>query len=118
VGGAGGVKVRVEVQVGNGVGESIEGLVKAEGVNGRKVGEVVGVKVGVAVGVDVGVAVRADVEADVEGALLFPSARERDKPPRSKPIETRAMKIPRNTCRKFFIPIFLQATLPGQASGR
>jgi hypothetical protein len=92
------------------VGDSNDGLVKADGVNGCQVGEEVGVSVGDAEGVA--------VEVVVEVALLFPSARESDKPPSSKPIEARAMMIPRNTCRKFFITSFLRATFPGQASGR
>jgi len=89
----------------------------AEGVNGCQVGEEVGVN-GCQVGEEVGVKVGVEVGLDVEVALLFPSANESDKPPSSKPIEARAMMIPRNTCRKFFIASFLQATFPGQASGR
>ena len=103
IGGGGGVKVKVGVQVGSGVGESCKGVVETEGVNGSQVGEEVGVKLGVGVAVEV--------------AMLFPSARDSDKPPRSKPIEARAMMIPRNSCDKFFIASSLQTTLPRPASG-
>jgi hypothetical protein len=65
----------------DGVGESVEG------VNGCKVGEYVGVRVCVGTRV----------------VLMFPSTRESEKPPRIKPMEARAMMIPRNTCHKFFI---------------
>ena len=100
------MRVSVGVQVGNGVGESNEGVVKTEGVvkakdvNNCRVGEEVGIKVGVAVG------------TEVEVAMLFPSTSESEKPPRSKPIETRAIMIPTNTCRKFFIVWSLEASLP------
>jgi len=110
-GDGGGVRVKVGVQVGNGVGESNEGVVKTEGVvkakdvNNCRVGEEVGIKVGVAVG------------TEVEVAMLFPSTSESEKPPRSKPIEARATTIPKNTCRKFFIANSLQATLSRPASG-
>ena len=99
------MRVNVGVQVGNGVGESGKGVVKAEGVNTCQVGEEVGIKVGVAVG------------TEVEVAMLFPSTSESEKPPRSKPIEARATTIPKNTCRKFFIANSLQATLSRPASG-
>jgi hypothetical protein len=107
-----GVRLRVKlgVQVGKGVGDSNEVLVEADGVNGCKVGDEVGVNVGDGVGDGEGV--------DVEVALIFPSSNESEKPPNSKPIEARAMIIPRNTCCKFFITGFLRATFPGQASGR
>ena len=96
--------VREGVQVGSSVGESTKVVEKAEGVKSCLVGEEVGVKVGVGVGVEVRVGVNV--------AMLFPSASESEKPPSSKPIEARAMKIPRNTCRKLFIASSLQATLP------
>jgi hypothetical protein len=89
--------------VGNGVGETSGGLVKAEGVNGCQAGEEVGIKVGVGVG------------AEMEVVMLFSSTSESEKPPKSKPIEARAMMIPRNTCRKFFIASSLRATLPRPA---
>ena len=105
------MRVNVGVQVGNGVGESGRGEVEADGVNTCQVGEEVGAKVGVGVGavvtVDVGVAV----------AMLFPSASESEKPPRSKPIEARAMTIPRNTCCKFFIVGSLRQPFQRLASG-
>jgi hypothetical protein len=104
VGGGGGVEVRVGVQVGSGVGESSEDVVETDGVNGFQVGEEVGIKVGVAVGVEVAV--------EVEVAMLFPSASESEKPPRSKPIEARATRIPVNNCCKFFIAGSLQAAPP------
>jgi hypothetical protein len=109
MGGGGGVKVKVGVQVGNGVGESNDGVVETEGVNGCQVGEEVGNKVGVGVGVG------ADVEVEV--AMLLPSANDNEKPPSSKPIEARAMIIPRSSCRKIFIAGSLQRPLPKQASG-
>lgn len=102
--------VLLGVQIGKAVGDSNDGLVNAGGVNGCPVGEEFGVNVGDFVREGVGVA--------EEMTLIFPSASESEKPPSSKPIETRAMKIPRNTCCKFFITGFLQATFPGQASGR
>ena len=52
VGGAGGVRVKLGVQVGSGVGESSEGVVEIEGGSGCQVGEEVGIRVGVGVGVD------------------------------------------------------------------
>ena len=107
VGAGGGVEVRVLVRVGDGVGESSEGLVETEGVNGSHVGEEVGIKVGV--GVEVGM--------EVEVAMLFPSASESAKPPRSKPIEARAIRTPMNNCRKFFMVGFLQAVPLRPASG-
>jgi hypothetical protein len=97
------------VKLGLGVGETSKGVAETEdvvmvvGVNGNQVGDEVGVKVRVVVGVAV--------------ARLFPSASESERPPRSKPIETRAMTIPRNTCLKIFIAVSLQATLPRPASG-
>ena len=105
-GDGGGVRVKVGVQLGSGVGESNKGGVGTEGVNGFQVGEDVGVKLG------------AGVEVKVEVAMLFPSARDSDKPPSSKPIEARAIRIPRNTCDKFFIAGSFQATFPRSASGR
>ena len=94
------MRVSVGVQVGEEVGEFSEGVMKAEGVTNCPVGEEVGRKVGEGVGVE------------VEVARLFPSANESEKPPRSKPIETRAIMIPTNTCRKFFIVWSLEASLP------
>jgi hypothetical protein len=102
------VRVKVGVQVGGGVGESSEGVGEVEGVNGSLVGEEVGGKLGGCVGVK--------VELEVEVAILLPSASESEKPPRSKPIEARAMRIPRNTCCKFFTASSLQAVLPRPAS--
>jgi hypothetical protein len=93
------VRVNVGVQVGNGVGESGKGEVEADGVNTCQVGEEVGARVGVGVGAEVAV----EVEVGVAVAMLFPSASESEKPPSSKPIEARAMTIPRNTCCKIFI---------------
>jgi hypothetical protein len=87
-----------------GVGESDDRVVEAEGVNGCQVGEEVGIKVGAGVRVEVKVGVRV--------ARLLPSANDNEKPPRSKPIETRAMVIPSNSCRKFFIAVSLQEPLP------
>jgi len=107
VGGAGGVRVKLGVQVGSGVGESSEGVVEIEGGSGCQVGEEVGIRVGVGVGVDDKVAV----------AMLFPSASESEKPPRSKPIEARAIRTPMNNCRKFFMVGFLQAVPLRPASG-
>ena len=113
-GGGGGVKVRVGVQLGNGVGESTEGVVESVvdsvGVMGCQVGEELGIKVGTGVGVAGGVA--------VEVAMRLPSANDNEKPPSSKPIEARAISIPVNSCRKLFIAVSLQIPLPGQASGR
>ena len=98
VGGAGGVNVRVGVQVGSGVGEPGKGVVETEGVNGCQVGDAVGINVEVGVGVEVEVAV----------ATLFPSASESEKPPKSKPIEVMAIRMPANNCRKFFMAGSLQ----------
>ena len=117
VGSGGSVRVKVGVQVGvqvensvvvrvgTGVGESSEGVLMAVGVLGCQVGEEIGVMVGVGVG------------AEVEVVMLFPSASESEKPPSSKPIEARAMIIPKNTCHKFFTAGSLRATLPRPASG-
>ena len=91
----------MEVRVGSGVGESSEGVVETEGVNGCQVGEDVGNKVRVGV----------EVEIEVEVAAVFPSAKESEKPPRSKPIETKAMRIPVITCRKIFMAGSLQPAL-------
>jgi hypothetical protein len=107
-----GVKLGVHVE--KAVGASNDGLVISDGVNVCKVGNEVGVNVGGGVGDCVGDGVGVAVEV----ALIFPSASESEKPPSSKPIEARAMKIPRNTCCKFFITGFLGATFPGQASER
>ena len=106
------MRVNVGVQVGNGVGESGKGVVKAEGVNTCQVGEEVGARVGVGVGTEV------EMEVGVGEAMLFPSARESEKPPRSKPIEARAMIIPRSTCHKIFIAGSLRSPLRKPASGR
>ena len=111
IGGGGGVKVRLGVQVGNGVGEFNEAAVGSEGVNFCKVGEEVGIKV------EVGVGVGAEVEVEFEEAILLPSANESEKPPRSKPTEASAMMIPRNTCRKLFTASSFRATLPRPAAG-
>ena len=105
IGGGGGVRVKVAVQLEKGVGVNSKGVVEAEGVNACQVGEAVGIKV------------RVGVAVEVEVALLFPSARDNEKPPRSKPIEARAMKIPRSICHRFFISGSLQATLPRPAQG-
>jgi hypothetical protein len=107
------VRVNVGVQVGNGVGVSGKGEVEADGVNTCQVGEEVGTKLGVVVGAEVAVEVRVAVVV----AMLVPSARESEKPPSSKPIEARAMNIPRSTCHKFFIVGSLRSTLQRPASG-
>ena len=98
------MRVRVGVKLGSGVEETTEGMLDAGGVNGCQVGDGVDVRVGAGVGVNV--------------AALFPSACESKMAPRSRPIETMAMMIPRNTCRKFCIANSLQAPLPGPAAGR
>ena len=101
------MRVTVGVQVEDGVAESNTGVMETEREVGCQVGEEVGVWVRVAVGVAVEVAVR-----------VFPSASESEKPPSSKPIEAKAMIIPKNTCRKFFIASSLEAILARPASGR
>jgi hypothetical protein len=90
------VEVKLEVKVRDGVGEI------TEGVNGCKVGEL------------------EDVCVNVGNRLivLFASARESEKPPMIKPMEARAMRTPRNTCREFFIADSLQASPLQPASGR
>ena len=107
VGVGGKVGVQVSVQVIVGVGES------AEGVNGCPVREYVGVKV--RVGGCVGA--RVEVGVGAKGVIMFPSARESEKAPKSKLMDARAMTIPSKTCRRFFISSSLQAAPPGPASG-
>lgn len=108
-----GVRVRDGVDVG--VGESARG-VEEEG----QVGEEVAVRACVEVNVEVEVGMEDGVEDGVEEELVTipPSARESEKPPRSKLMDARAMTIPRNTCRRLFIINSLQVTLPPPASGR
>ena len=98
--------VTVGVQVEDGVAESNTGVMETEREVGCQVGEEVGISVRVAVGVAVEVAL-----------IVFPSASESEKPPSSKPIEARAMMIPRNTCRKLLTASSLRATLPRPVSG-
>jgi len=115
VGEAVGVQMGVQliVQVADKVG-------KAEGVQVEdQVREAVGVQMGVQARVQVGVQmagrevgkpsfegdgcqVRLLVIVDDRvgpGRRMFPSTRESERPPKSKAMETRAMTIPRNTCR-------------------
>jgi hypothetical protein len=107
------------VKVEDGVGESREGVAEADDVVCCQVGEEVGVRGRVAVGEEVGGRGRVVVGEEVEVArIVFPSASEREKPPSSKAIDTRAMINPKNTCHKFFIACSLQATLARLASGR
>jgi hypothetical protein len=108
VGGGGRLGVHVGVKVGSKAAVTVEVKVKdgvgelTEGVNGCKVGELEGVSVNVGNRL----------------MVLFASARESEKPPMIKPMEARAMRIPRNTCREFFIAGSLQAIPPRPASGR
>jgi len=58
------------------------------------------------------------IEAEgVAGDLMptFPSARDKERPPNRRPMETRAIRIPRKTGHRFFIDCSLLATQPGQA---
>ena len=80
------MRVTVAVQVEDGVAESNGGVREVEREVGCQVGEEVGVRVRVGVRVAVEVAVRVD-----------PSASESEKPPSNKPIEAKAMIIPKNT---------------------
>jgi hypothetical protein len=64
----------------------------------------------------------AEGVADGEGGmaegivlLMFPSARDNERPPKRRPKEARAIKIPRSTGHKFFISGSLPASLPGPA---
>jgi hypothetical protein len=77
----------VRVKAGGGVGESIEG------VRSSKVGESLGVR----------------VCSGTTVVVTFPSARESEKLPRTKPRDASAIMEPINTCRKFFIPGSQQA---------
>jgi hypothetical protein len=104
------VEIKVEDGVGVKVGDSVK--VKAEdGVDvdeGKGVGEsakdVICCKDGEYVGVRVGV-----MEARV--VVMFPSARESEKLPSTKPMEASATMIPRNPCRRFFMVNSPQAAL-------
>jgi hypothetical protein len=98
------VNVKVEVKVGDGVGVEMRGNVGefAEGITGSGVAGLVVTWVCVGAKMDV----------------MFPSVRESEKPPRSKPMEARAIMIPRNTCRKFFITCSLLTTLSQPVSQR
>jgi len=90
------VSARVRVSAGEGVAES------TGRVTGCKKGELVG----------------ASVSVGVILVKIFPSVMESEKAPRIKPMEARAMIIPRKTCRKFFIIGSLLADLSKLASER
>jgi hypothetical protein len=92
------VEVHVEVNVRARSGEGVE--VTTVGVTGSNVGDRVGTRVSVG----------------TTPAAKLPSLSESEKAPKIKPMETRAMTIPRSTCRKSFIVISLQTALPQPAS--
>jgi hypothetical protein len=75
--------------------------------NGCQVGEEVGEEVGGKVAVGAGASV----------VVIFPSARDSERPPKRRPTEARAIMIPRSACHKFFIIGSLLATLARPAGG-
>ena len=103
VGGGGSVGVEV-----GGKGVAVSDSVA----NVFRVGVTVGFKVKVGERVEGSVEVTTTVAA---GERIFPSANDRDRPPKRRPTDTRAIKIPRTTCQTFFIYGSLPTFPPGQA---